>query len=394
MNEAVILAGARTSFGSFGGSLKDFSSVDLGTLVSTEVIKRASISLADVEEVIFGNVIQTGQDSAYLARHILLKTGIPPAVPALTVNRLCGSGMEAIIQAARKILLDEAKVLLAGGVETMSQAPYVVRNARWGMKYGNGDLEDSLATGLTDNFIKMPMGMTAENLAEKYKISREEQDEWASVSQVRAENATANGIFEAEIIPVPIGKKGELFSKDEFIRGKASTEKLPSLKPVFKENGSVTAGNSSGINDGASAVIVTSKEHATKLGIQPLAIIKSYSHTGCEPKIMGIGPAIAIPLALQKAGLTLKDIGLFEINEAFSAQFLAVKKELGLNPAKTNVNGGAIAIGHPLGASGNRITLTLALEMKRRNVKYGVASLCIGGGQGIAILIENPEGSI
>lgn len=391
MKQAVILAGKRTGFGSFGGSLKDLSAVELGTLVSSAVLSSANIPPSDIQESIFGNVIQTGKDGVYLARHIALRAGVPVSSPALVVNRLCGSGMEAVIQAAGKILLDEAGVILAGGVESMSQVPYVSRNARWGLKYGSADFEDALQTGLTDSYIDMPMGMTAENLADLYKISREEQDAWAAISQERAEKATLAGILKEEIIPVETGKKGETFAKDEFVRGAASRDKLPSLKPVFKKDGSVTPGNASGINDGASAMIISSMDYAKKSGKTPLAIIKSWSHTGCDPKTMGIGPAIAIPLALQKAGLGMKDIGLFEINEAFAAQYLAVQKELKLDPDITNVNGGAIAIGHPLGASGNRILLTLALEMQRRKIRFGVASLCIGGGQGIATVIENPE---
>lgn len=392
MEEAVIIDGARSAFGSFGGTLKDIGATEMGVEVAKAAIARAGVKAEDIGESIFGNVVPSGKDSIYLARHIGLKAGLKVETPALTVNRLCGSGMEAIILAAKKIYLNEASVVLAGGSESMSQAPYVVRNARWGIKYGPTEFEDSLNQGLTDLYVELPMGMTAENLAVQYSISRQEQDDWAAISQERAEKATLDGILKEEITPLTIpGKTPIVFEKDEFIRGKASRDKMASLKPAFKKDGTVTAGNASGINDGAGAVIVSSRSYADKLGKKPLAIIKGYGHSGCDPAKMGIGPALAIPRALASAGLTLKDMGLVEVNEAFAAQYLAVQKELGLNPEITNVNGGAIAIGHPLGASGARVTLTLAYEMRRRRVKYGVASLCIGGGQGIAIVLENPN---
>ncbi len=391
MEQAVILDGARTAFGNFGGALKDIGTTELSVIASKSALEKSGINPNEVEETILGNVIPSEKNAIYLARHVGLKVGIPFETPAFTVNRLCGSGMEAIILASKKIYLQEAQVVLAGGVESMSQAPYVVRNARWGVRYGNTEFEDTLYQGLTDMYVEMPMGVTAENLAEIYKISREEQDAWAARSQERAELATQNGILREEIVPVSLpGKTPVLFEKDEFIKGKAVIEKLPSLKPVFKKDGTVTAGNASGINDGACSVVVTTMEYAKKKGKTPLAIIKSYGHSGCDPAKMGIGPALAIPKALRSSGLSLKDIGLIEVNEAFAAQYLAVQKELGLNPEITNVNGGAVAIGHPLGASGARVTLTLAYEMRRRKVKYGVASLCIGGGQGIAIILENP----
>ncbi|MCE9501003.1 MAG: acetyl-CoA C-acetyltransferase [Leptospira sp.] len=391
MEQAVIIDGARTAFGSFGGALKDIGATELGVEVAKAAIARSGVDVKSIGESIFGNVVPTGKDAIYLARHIGLKAGLRVEAPALTLNRLCGSGMEAIIQAAKKIYLGEADVVLAGGSESMSQAPYVVRNARWGLKYGPAEFEDSLNQGLTDLYVELPMGMTAENLADQYKISRQEQDDWAGISQERAENATKNGILKEEIISITIpGKTPFVFEKDEFIKGIAAREKMTQLKPAFKKDGTVTAGNASGINDGASAVIVTSKSHADKLGKKPIAIIRGYGHSGCDPAKMGIGPALAIPIALKSAGLTLKDMNLVEVNEAFAAQYLAVQKELGLDPSKTNVNGGAIAIGHPLGASGNRVTLTLAYELRRRKAKYGVASLCIGGGQGIAIVLENP----
>ena len=349
MEEAVIIDGARSAFGSFGGTLKDFGATEMGVEVAKAAIARAGVKAEDIGESIFGNVVPSGKDSIYLARHIGLKAGLKVETPALTVTR-------------------------------------------WGIKYGPTEFEDSLNQGLTDLYVELPMGMTAENLAVQYSISRQEQDDWASISQERAERATLDGTLKDEITPITIaGKNPIVFDKDEFIRGKASKDKMSTLKPAFKKDGTVTAGNASGINDGAGAVIVASRSYADKLGKKPLAIIKSYGHSGCDPAKMGIGPALAIPRALASAGLTLKDIGLVEVNEAFAAQYLAVQKELGLNPEITNVNGGAIAIGHPLGASGARVTLTLAYEMRRRKVKYGVASLCIGGGQGIAIVLENPN---
>ncbi|WCL50246.1 acetyl-CoA C-acetyltransferase [Leptospira sp. GIMC2001] len=392
MEKIYILDGARTAFGTFGGTIKDISAIDLGVIAGNEAMKKSGVDPKDIEESIWGNVVPSSKDAIYLARHIGLKMGVPINSPALTLNRLCGSGMESIIQAYRKIFMQEASLVLAGGAESMSQAPYVVRNARWGSKYGNTEFEDSLAQGLTDLYVELPMGSTAENLADQYKISREEQDEWAFISQSRAEKATQDGLLKQEIVAVQIpGKKPISFEQDEFIRGVACKDKLPALKPAFKKDGTVTAGNASGLNDGASAVLVASESYAKKIGAKPLAIIKGFGHSGCDPAKMGIGPALAIPKALNMAGLTLNDIGLVEVNEAFAAQYLAVQKELGLKPDITNVNGGAIAIGHPLGASGNRVSLTLAYEMKRRGVKYGVASLCIGGGQGIALVLENPN---
>jgi acetyl-CoA C-acetyltransferase len=391
MEKAVIIDGARTAFGSFGGTLKDIGATELGVIASKSALEKSNIKASEIEEIIFGNVVPSEKTSIYLARHIGLKSGLTVETPALTVNRLCGSGLESIILGAKKIYLNEANAILAGGTESMSQAPYVVRNARWGIKYGPTEFEDSLNQGLTDLYVDLPMGMTAENLAEQYKISRQEQDDWALISQERAERATLDGILKEEIVPITIpGKTPIVFDKDEFVRGKSVKDKLSGIKPAFKKDGTVTAGNASGLNDGACAVVVSSESFAKKLGKSPLAIIKSYGHSGCDPAKMGIGPALAIPKALKLAGLSLKDIGLIEINEAFAAQYLSVQKELGLNPEITNVNGGAIAIGHPLGASGARVTLTLAYEMRRRKVKYGIASLCIGGGQGIAIILENP----
>ncbi|MCP5498836.1 MAG: acetyl-CoA C-acetyltransferase [Leptospiraceae bacterium] len=392
LEEAVILEGARTPFGNFAGSLKDISATDLGTIACKATLEKSGIEAETVEDLIFGNVLPSGKDSAYIARHIALDSGLKVETPALTVNRLCGSGMESIILAAQKIKLQENTLILSGGTESMSQVPYVLRGARNGYRYGNADLEDLLSQGLTDTYTGLAMGLTAENLAEKYSISREEQDEWAAISQERAEEATLEGRLGEEITPVEIrGKSIQLFDKDEFIRGKESIPRLGTLKPAFKKDGTVTAGNSSGINDGACALLISSQTYAEKNNLIPLAMIRGYGHSGCAPEIMGIGPVFAIPKALKQAGLTLSDMHLIEINEAFAAQFLAVKKELGLDESITNVNGGAIAIGHPLAASGARITLSLAYELRRRKLKYGLASLCIGGGQGIAIVLENPN---
>ncbi|MEM7182187.1 MAG: acetyl-CoA C-acetyltransferase [Spirochaetota bacterium] len=392
MEEVVILEGARTAFGSFGGSLAKIGATELGKIASQEAVAKSGVSVEDIEECIFGNVIQSEKNAAYLARHIALHSGLSQTTPALTLNRLCGSGMESILQASRQIRCGEAEVILAGGVESMSQAPFVVRDARWGVKYGHSEFEDTLFQGLIDMYVDLPMGATAENLAKKYQISREEQDEWACTSQERAEAATNSGILREEMVAVEISGKNPIsFATDEFIKGSKSREKIGKLRPVFQKEGSVTAGNASGINDGASAVVVSSASFAQKSGKKPLAKVIGYAYSGCDPKIMGIGPALAVPKALKAAGLQLRDMQRIEINEAFAAQYLAVEKELGLDPEITNVNGGAIAIGHPLGASGNRVVLTLAYELRRKQLRYGLASLCIGGGQGIAMVLENPS---
>lgn len=390
--EIVLLNGARTPFGSFGGSLKGHSSIELGVLAARAALENAGVSAEDVDETIFGNVIQSEANAIYLARHIGLKTGVPKDRPALTVNRLCGSGMEALVSGARTILTSGANVILTGGSESMSQAPHIDRQSRWGQKMGPVTMEDSLLAGLTDNFAGAPMGITAENLAGDYKISRAEQDEFAALSQTRAEEATEAGRLAEEITPVVWqDRKGReiRFDKDEYIKGKAGTEGLAKLRPAFKkEDGTVTAGNASGINDGASSIVIARRSWADQKGLSYDAILRGFASAGCDPTRMGIGPAVAIPRALNMAGLSLEDMGLVEVNEAFAAQYLAVEKELGLKREICNVNGGAIAIGHPLGASGSRVTLTLMKEMKRRDVRYGTASLCIGGGQGIAVVLE------
>ncbi|WP_419961172.1 acetyl-CoA C-acetyltransferase [Psychrobacillus sp. BM2] len=387
-----IIDGARTAFGSFGGSLKDVSDIDLGVVATKEAIKRSGIPVSDIDEIIIGNIIQTSGDSAYLARHIGLKSGMLESSSALTLNRLCGSSMQSIVSGAQSIALGDANVIVAGGTESMSLAPHVLRGTRFGSPNKAPLVEDMLWDTLTDSYVGCGMGMTAENLAVKYDISREEQDAFAVTSQERAIQARDSGRFAEEIAPVTVkGRKGDVVvDTDEYIRDGASMEGLAKLKPAFKKDGTVTPGNASGINDGAAAVLLASEAYVNEhKKLKPLAKIVSWGVAGVDPSIMGIGPVPASKKALEKAGLTLKDIGLFELNEAFAAQSLAVVKELGLDMDKVNVNGGAVALGHPVGASGTRITYSLALEMKKRNVRYGLASLCIGGGQGIAIILEN-----
>ncbi|MGE8722812.1 thiolase family protein [Leptospira terpstrae] len=390
MKMVVILDGVRTPFGKFGGGLKDYSSSELAVITAKETIRKIGLDPEEIEESIYGNVIQDDKDSAYLARHIGLRSGLNESSSALTVNRLCGSGMESVIIGSRKILSGENNLILAGGTESMSNAPFVLKNARWGNKYGNTIAEDRLAQSLNDCYVDLTMGMTAENIAEFFQISRQDQDEWAGISQVRAESATKSGIFSEEIIAVlSKGKNSQWVQKDELIRGISCVEQLKTLPTAFLKEGSITAGNSSGINDGAASLLIASDRWSEEKNLKPLAKILGYATVGCDPKMMGLGPVFAIPKALQQAGVRLEDVDLFEINEAYASQTLAVIRELNLNPDKTNVNGGAIAIGHPLGASGTRVILTLAYELRRRNLKYGVASLCIGGGQGIAIVLGN-----
>lgn len=390
MKEIVILEGARTPFGEFCSSLKDVTAIDLGVVASKEAIKRSQVKPDQINHVVFGNALQTSADAIYLARHVGLKSGLPISTPAMTINRLCGSGLQAMVSGAQLLLLDEADFVLAGGAENMSQAPHVIRGARWGFDLGRGQLEDTLWSSLTDPYCGCSMAITAENLAEKYKISRQEQDEYAHRSQKHAEMAWQKCWIKEEIAPVEIKtRKGEsiLVEKDEHMR-ETSLESLAKLKPYFRKDGFVTAGNASGICDGAAAVVLTTKEKAQKSGLKYLGKILAWDYAGVDPSIMGIGPVYAIQKVLKKAGLKLDQIDLFEINEAFAAQYMAVEKELGLDRNKVNVNGGAIALGHPLAASGARLSLTLLYEMRRRKAKYGVASLCIGGGQGIAAVFE------
>lgn len=390
--ETYIVDGARTAFGTFGGSLKDVSDIELGVAATMEAIKRSRIPASDIDEIVFGNVIQTGEASAYLARHIGLKSGMPESSSALNLNRLCGSGLQSIVTGAQSIALGEARVVAAGGTENMSMAPQILKGTRFGSPNKAPVVVDMLWESLIDQYVGCGMGMTAENLSVKYEISRKEQDEFSVYSQEKAIKARDSGRFAEEIVPIVWkDRKGKdlVIEVDEYIRDGVTVENLSNLKPAFKKDGTVTPGNASGINDGAAAVILASEEYVREHGLKPLAKIVSWGVAGVDPKIMGIGPVPASMKALNNAGLSLGDIDLFEFNEAFAAQSLAVIKELGVDREKVNVNGGAIALGHPLGASGTRITYSLALEMKKRNVKYGLASLCIGGGQGIAMILES-----
>ncbi len=389
--DIVLLPGKRTAFGAFGGSLKEFTANDLGVFAAKGALEASGVKPTSVDHVIFGNVAQTSQDAAYLARHIGLRSGIPMAVPAYTVNRLCGSGFQAIVNAAEEILLDEAEMILAGGTESMSQAPYVVKGARWGIRMGSTELQDYLWAALTDTYTGLSMAVSTEELAKQKGISRQATDEYAFRSQMAYKKALEAGFFKEEIVPIEIkDRKGNkiLFEKDEHPKPDTTLEGLSRLKPYFVEGGAVTAGSASGITDGAAALVVTTAERAKREKLKPMGKLLGWAVCGCDPKMMGIGPALAIPKALQKTGLSLKDIDLVEVNEAFGAQYLAVEKELRLNREMTNVNGGAISVGHPLGASGARITLHLLYELRRRKKKYGIGSACIGGGQGIALLVE------
>lgn len=389
-----IIDGARTAYGTFGGALKNTSEMELGIVAAKEAIARSGVPAQDIDEIIFGNIIQTTKDSAYLARHIGLKSGMAEESSALTLNRLCGSGLQSIVSGAQSIASGDAQVVVAGGTENMSLAPHVLRGTRFGSPGKAPLIDDMLWETLMDNHAGCGMGMTAENLAEKYSISREEQDEFAVASQAKASKARESGRFAEEIAAVTLkGRKGEdvIFDQDEHIREGTSMESLAKLKPAFKKEGTVTPGNSSGINDGAAAVILASEEYVNSNNLKPLAKVVSWGIAGVDPTIMGIGPVPASKKALAKVGLTLDDIGLFELNEAFAAQSLAVLKELGIPQEKVNVNGGAVALGHPVGSSGARVAYSLALEMKKQGVKYGLATLCIGGGQGIAVILENPE---
>ncbi|MEK4627125.1 MAG: acetyl-CoA C-acetyltransferase [Solibacillus sp.] len=391
MTNVYIVDGARTAFTAFGGSFANVDAVQLGTKTAVEALKRAGVKPEQVEHVIYGGVITTGANSAYLARHIGLYAGVPKEVPALTLNRLCGSGMQSVVSAAQMIQLGEADVVLAGGAENMSQSPYSNFDQRFnGSKMGNLQFIDMLQATLTDQYTGSGMGLTAEKLADQYMISREEQDAFAILSNERAAKAREEGKFAKEIVPVVIPtRKGDvIIDTDEHIKEGNSLESLAKLKPAFKKDGSVTAANASGINDGAASVIIASEQFVEQQGLSPLARIVSWGIAGVDPSIMGIGPAPAIRQALQRANLTITDMDLVEINEAFAAQYIAVEKELGLDREKTNVNGGAIALGHPVGASGTRILLSAAYELERRKGQYAVASLCIGGGQGIALVIE------
>lgn len=392
MAEVYLVEGARTAFTSFGGSFAQVNAVDLGAATAIEALKRANVEANQVDHVIYGNVIHSHTNASFLSRHIGLKAGVPVEVPAYSVNRLCGSGAQSIVSAAQLILLNEAQIVLAGGAENMSMSPYANFTSRFGgSKTGPMQFDDMLMCTLTDEYVGSGMGMTAEKLADQYEISREEQDAFALLSQQRATKARENGTFAKEIVAVEVtSRKGtKLISEDEHIKADMTEEKLSSLRPSFKQDGSVTPGNASGINDGAASVILASEKAVRENGLIPLAKIIAWGTAGVDPSIMGIGPVPAIRQALERADLRLEDMDLIEINEAFASQYIAVEKELGLDREKTNVNGGAIALGHPVGASGTRILLSLAYELQRRELTYGVASLCIGGGQGIAVIIKS-----
>ena len=389
--EIVILSARRTPFGTLSGALKSVSATDLAVNASKAALVDANVANEDVGHVIFGNVQQTSADAIYLARHVGLKSGLPITTPALTVNRLCGSGFQAIINGAEQILLGETECVLVGGTENMTQAPHIIRGARDGFAFGRAPaLEDSLAAALTDSYCNTPMAITAENLAQKYGLTREDCDRFALLSQQRWAAASEAGAFNDELTTVEIaGKKGSvIFSRDEHPRPQTTLETLAKLNPAFKKDGVVTAGNASGINDGAAALVLASADFARSRGLKPLARLVQWGVAAVEPTLMGIGPVPAIQSVLRRADTTLDQIDLVEVNEAFAAQYLAVEKELGLDRNKTNVDGGAIAIGHPLGASGARITAHLVHALRKRNLRTAVGSACIGGGQGLAVLIE------
>lgn len=391
MRNVVIASACRTAVGKFGGSLKEFTPGQLGSVVLKDALKRAGAKANEVDEVIMGNVLSAGHGQN-VARQAAMAAGVPVEVSSYCVNKVCGSGLKSIILGAQAIMLGDADVVLTGGMESMSQAPYVLKKARWGARMGNDELVDLMIhDGLWDIFNDYHMGVTAENVAQKFGISREEQDEFSAKSQNKAEAAIKAGRFKEEIVPVAIPQpKGEpvLFGTDEFPRFGTTKDALAKLKPAFKKDGTVTAGNASGINDGAACVFLMSEEKAREKGIEPLATIKSYGIAGVPPEIMGTGPIGASKKALQRAGLSAKDLDLVEANEAFAAQSIAVNRELGLNTDIVNVNGGAIALGHPIGASGARILVTLLYELKRRNGTHGLATLCIGGGQGVALVVK------
>jgi acetyl-CoA acetyltransferase family protein len=391
MTDIFIVAGARTPMGEYNGRLKDISAIELGAIASRAAMARAGVAPEAIDHVVFGNVLQTSSDAVYGARHVGLRAGVPIDVPALTVNRLCGSGIQAAVNGAQLILLGEAGIVLAGGMENMSQAPHVIRGLRNGLRLGQGELEDSLWSALLDTHCGCTMAVTAENCAAKYGISREEQDSYALRSQQLASNAWSEGRLAEEVVPVEIkSRKGvERFERDDHMRPDSTMEGLAKLPAAFSKNGCVTAGNASGIVDGGAALILASAEAVKSNKLSPIAKLTHWAYVGVEPTLMGMGPAPATRKVLDRAGLSLKDIDLIEVNEAFAAQYLAVEKELGLDRDRVNVNGGAIALGHPLGMTGTRLLLTLSLELKRRALKRGLATACIGGGQGIAAIVES-----
>ncbi|GAA0182487.1 acetyl-CoA C-acetyltransferase [Clostridium sediminicola] len=391
MREVVIASAVRTAMGTFGGSLKNVPAVDLGALVIKEAVKKANIKPETIDEVIMGNVLQAGLGQN-TSRQAAVKAGLPVEVPALTINKVCGSGLRAVSLAFQMIMSGTTDIVVAGGMENMSRAPFVLDKARWGQRMGNGALVDEMITdGLWDAFNDYHMGITAENIAEQWNLTREMQDEFAANSQNKAEAAIKEGRFKDEIVPVEIPqRKGDaiVFDTDEFPKFGATPEKLAKLRPAFKKGGTVTAGNASGINDGAAAFVVMSAEKAEELGVEPLVKIASFGSKGLDPSIMGYGPVASTKVALERAGMTVEDLDLIEANEAFAAQSLAVAKDLNFDMDKVNVNGGAIALGHPIGASGGRILVTLIHEMIKRDSKTGLATLCIGGGQGTALVVK------
>ncbi|HFH9920891.1 TPA: acetyl-CoA C-acetyltransferase [Streptococcus suis] len=389
MNKVAIVSAYRSAIGSFGGSLKDIEIADLGAQVLKQALEKKNIPAESIDEVIFGNVLSAGQGQN-IARQIAVKAGLPQETSAYSVNKVCGSGLKSVLLAAQSIMLGDNDVVVAGGIEIMSQAPYLSKHSRFGAKFGHLELEDSMLTdGLTDAFEGYHMGITAENVAERYQVTREEQDAFAFASQEKAAQAIAQGTFVDEIVPISLQtRKGEvIFDTDEYPR-LTPLDKLATLRPSFKKDGTVTAANASGINDGCAVLVLMSEEKAKELNVQPLAFIEAYATSGLDLAYMGLGPIPASQKALQKLGKTVDDIDLFEINEAFAAQSIPVVKELGIPADKVNVNGGAIALGHPIGASGSRILVTLIHELEKRNGKLGLCSLCIGGGQGISLIIS------
>lgn len=388
--EVFILGGKRTPMGEYVGVLKDVSAIDLGAVAARGALATTNVKADEIDHTVIGNALQTSGDAIYGARHVALKAGVPFDRPALTVNRLCGSGIQSIVSGAHMIQLGEAQTCLVGGMESMSQAPHVIRGARSGFALGQGKLEDSLMVALLDTYCNTPMAGTAENLARKFEVSREEQDKYALRSQQEAKRAFDAGYFAEEIVPVEITtRKGTVqVDRDDHPRPETTLEVLAKLKPAFAKDGFVTAGNASGIVDGAAALVIAGEEFVKQRDLKPMGRIVSWAYAGVDPEIMGIGPVPATRAALQKAGLSLNNMDLVEVNEAFAAQYLAVEKDLGLDRNRTNVNGGAIALGHPLGATGTRLVLTLLHELQRRGGRYGLATACIGGGQGIAMIVE------
>ncbi|WP_424988738.1 beta-ketothiolase BktB [Microbulbifer sp. S227A] len=390
MKDVVIVSAARTAIGGFGGSLKGFAPTDLGIMTARAAIERSGLEPAEVEQSFCGNVIHTEPRDMYLARTIAIGSGMASSSAALTVNRLCGSGMQAIISGIQSLALGDADIVLAGGAESMSRGGYLVPAARWGQKMGDVQATDMMIAVLNDPFGHGHMGITAENVAEKFGITREQQDAFAVESHRRAAAAIEAGHFDSQIVPVPVKtRKGTIvFKTDEHVRGDATVERMASLRPAFRKDGKVTAGNASGINDGAASLVLMTAQEAARRGLKPMARVLSYGHAGVDPEIMGIGPVPAMQIALRKAGLAISDLEVVESNEAFAAQACAVTAELGLDPAIVNPNGGAVALGHPIGASGAIISTKLLYEMQRRKAGIGAATMCIGGGQGIALIVE------